>query len=127
MAYISKNKKIVTNLDALDFLRAALMRAREAGIEYILSDKTTFDTDDLDCYPRGIRLILSRSSSEWTLLKILEEEFEWLKIDKRSGRMSINPNQSIHHRLTEYGFQQTVVNLLNQSGIDCYADVNWRE
>lgn len=127
MAYISKNKKIVTNLDTLDFLRAALIRAREAGIESILSDKTTFDTDDQDCYPRGIRLTFSRSSSEWTLLKILEEEFEWLKIDKRSGRLSINPNQSIQYRLTEYGFQQAVVNSHNQSGIDCYADINWRE
>lgn len=91
MAYISKNKKIVTNLDALDFFRGALIRAREAGIESILSDKTTFGTDDQDCYPQGIRLTFSRSSSEWTLLKILEEEIEWLKIDKRSGRLSINP------------------------------------
>jgi hypothetical protein len=111
----------------LDVLRSALINAREAGIAAILADKTTFLTDDQDCYPRGIKLTIERSRLEWSLLKELEKEFEWFSVNKRSGSFTINANLPIKYRLTLFGFQQAVANSLNKSGIDCYAEVNWRD
>jgi hypothetical protein len=111
----------------IDGLRSALINAREAGIAAIMADKTTSLTDDPDCYPRGLKLTIERSRPEWILLKALEKEFEWFSVNKRSGSFTINANLAIKHRLTLFGFQQAVANSLNESGIDCYAEVNWRD
>ncbi len=113
--------------EKLEFLRAALLEARQAGIAWIRADTTTFATDDPDCYSRGIKLAIQRSRAEWNLLKKLEKDFPWFKIDKRTSSITISSNLKIEFKLSLYGFHQAVACSLKESGIDCYVDVNWRE
>ena len=110
-----------------EFLRMALLEARQAGIASIQADTTTFVTDDPDCYSRGIKLVIQRGRPEWNLLKELEKEFPWFKIDKRTGKLTISANVNIQLKLSLYGFHQAVAHSLEKNGINCYVDVNWRE
>jgi len=113
--------------EKLEVLRIALLEARQAGIAWIQADTTTFVTDDPDCYSRGIKLAIQRGRAEWNLLKELEKEFSWFKVDKRTSMLTISPNLNIKFKLSLYGFHQAVANSLEKSGIDCYVDVNWKE
>ena len=110
-----------------DSLLAILTKARNAGIAAIISDATTFVSDDQDCYPRGIILTMERNRPEWELLKRLEKEISWLSFDRRRGWLSISCNMEMAFRLTIFGYQSEVARSLNESGISCYADVHWRD
>jgi glycosyltransferase involved in cell wall biosynthesis len=114
------------HVKALSQENAGAAAARNAGIARIISDATTFDSDDQDCYPRGITLTLDRHRPEWKLLKSLEEEISWLSVDQKSRRLRIHSNLEIPFRLTESAYQSAIAYSLNVSGISCYADVHWR-
>ena len=103
-----------------------LTKARNAGIAAIISDATTFVSDDQDCYPRGIILTMERNRPEWELLKRLEKEIPWLSVERRLRRLSITPGLEMSFRLTEFAYQSAVADSLNAGGISCYADVYWR-
>ena len=107
-------------------LLALLNEARNVGIASIISDTTTFASDDQDCYPRGIILTIERNRTEWELLKRLEKEISWLSVDRRRRRLSIAPDLEMVLRLTEFSYLSAVANSLNGNGISCYADVHWR-
>lgn len=109
-----------------EMLLEILTKARNAGIARIISDATTFDSDDQDCYPRGIVLTIERNRPEWELLKSLEKEIPWLSVDRRLRRLSIASGLEIAFSLTLFGYQSAVADSLNAGGISCYADVYWR-
>ncbi len=111
---------------SIDEIRLVLESARNAGIKYIAEDNTTRATDDQDCYPRSIHITVDKLSPIWPLLKLLEKEYPWLKVDRRGRTLYINSSVEIPFRLQELGYKQTVVNVLNESGISCYLDVGWR-
>ena len=110
-----------------DVLLEILTKARNAGIAAIISDTTTFVSDDQDCYPRGIVLTIERNRPEWELLKRLGKEIPWLSVDRRLRRLSISSGLEMPFRLTVFAYQSAVADSLNASGISCYADVNWRD
>ena len=109
-----------------DALLAILTKARNAGIAAIISDTTTFVSDDQDCYPQGIVLTIERNRPEWELLKRLEKEISWLSINRRRHRLTISSGLEMVFRLTLFAYQSAVTDSLNASGISCYADVYWR-
>jgi hypothetical protein len=106
-------------------LRALLCEARDVGIARLESDKTTFATDDQDCYPRAIHVTMDASRVEWTHLEDLEKEIEWLRIDRNGRTLFIAPPRPIKFRLTEFGYKQAIAQHLDDHGIACYVDVNW--
>jgi len=110
-----------------DALLEILSKARNAGIAAIISDTTTFVSDDQDCYPRGIILTIDRNRPEWELLKRIEKEISWLSFDRRRGWLSISCKMEMAFKLTIFGYQSEVARSLNESGISCYADVHWRD
>lgn len=141
LEYPELNKELDTiisqfkNSEATSFLSVStpketlleiLTKARNAGIARIISDATTFDSDDQDCYPRGIVLTIERNRPEWELLKSLGKEIPWLSVNRRLRRLSIAPGLEIAFSLTLFGYQSAVADSLNAGGISCYADVYWR-
>ena len=110
-----------------EVLLETLIKARNAGTAAIITDTTTFFSDDQDCYPKGIVLTLERNRPEWELFKRLEKEIPWLSVDRRRRRLSISCELEIEFRLTQFAYQSAVAESLNESGISCYADVNWRD
>jgi hypothetical protein len=109
-----------------DALLEILTKARNAGIAAIISDTTTFVSDDQDCYPQGIVLTIERNRPEWVIFKKLEKEISWLSVDRRRRRLSISSDLEIVFKLTLFAYQSEVADSLNASGISCYADVHWR-
>ena len=122
---MSQSDKEFIYKDQIESLRAAILNAREAGMAFIRNHEGT--TDDPDCYPRGVKVLINRNSLEWRLLKEFEKEFAWFRLNGQSGMLTISVGLQIRNRLTLYGFQQAVADSLSKSGIDCYADVSWRD
>jgi len=123
----SQSTGCLTACSPKDVLLEILTKARNAGIAAIISDTTTFVSDDQDCYPQGIILTIERNRPEWELLKKLGKEIPWLSVDRRLRRLSIASGLEMSFRLTIFGYQSAVADVLNASGISCYADVHWRD
>lgn len=111
----------------VDFQRVleALQRAQTRGAIAVLGDKTTRETDDQDCYPRGIVLYLERNDPRWPSLRFLARHLDWLSLE--TGKcLVIHPPQPLAYRLTEVTYLHAVVESLRESGFECDADVYYR-
>jgi hypothetical protein len=101
-----------------------LQNAQTFGVMAILDDKTTRETDDQDCYPRGIMLRLDRADARWPSLRFLAKHLDWVALDGK--RLHIRSPQPIGFRLTELRFLVAVAASLCESGMDCHTDVFYK-
>jgi hypothetical protein len=102
----------------------AMQNARMNGAAEVLNDKTTRETDDQDCYPRGIILNLERSDPRWSSIRFLAKHLDWLELDTGKS-LTIRSLHPIVFRITELGYLNAVVRSLTESGISCYVDINY--
>ena len=103
----------------------ALQRAQTHGAIAVLDDNTTRETDDQDCYPRGLVLAIARSDPRWPSLRFLARHLDWLSLEP-GKRLVVQPPQPISFRLTEARYLHAVVEALRESGFECFADVFYR-
>lgn len=103
----------------------ALQRAQTHGAIAVLGDKTTCETDDQDCYPRGIVLDLERNDPRWPSLRFLAKHLDWLSLET-GKRLMIHPPHPLAYRVTEVTYLHAVAESLRESGFECFADVYYR-
>ena len=116
------------DLPAFQRVLEALESARSvASILIATLDTTTQETDDQDCYPRGIELYIERDDPVWHSLRFLSKHLDWINLDTRTKHLYIQPPESIPFRNTQAHFQQEVALSLNHSGIYCAPHVYYRE
>ncbi len=102
-------------------------RTKEWGRLGLVNDETTFNTDDPDCYPRGIIIELSKKNKkDWDLLNEVATEINGVSFSREAMRMWIKPDTEMNFRLTEFGYATAICSSLVEDGFNCYADVNWR-
>ena len=112
------------NLSAFQAVLEAVLEARAKGVEAISTNQITRETDDQDCYPRGITVYLDRSDPKVASLRFLSKHLDWLSFSGKG--LSIRPPEWPQFRLTEVTYLEAVAESLRAKGIKCYADVHWR-
>ena len=112
------------NLSEFQYVLEALQHAQTTGALAIEEDKTTFQTDDQDCYPRGLVLTMDRNDPKWGSLRFLSKHLDWVNLEGKW--LHISPPQPMEFRLTEVIYLRAVAESLKESGIDCFADVHYR-
>jgi hypothetical protein len=117
---------MTTNLTAFQQVLEALQMAQTMGAIALLGDKTTFQTDDQDCYPRGLALDLDRKDPKWHSLRFLSKHLDWVNLDTRTKHLYIGSPEPIEFRLAEVCYLQAVSESLNENGINCTPDVYYR-
>ena len=113
---------MATRLPQFQLVLEALQRAQTHGAIAILDDHTTRETDDQDCYPRGIVLDIARSDPRWPSLRFLAKHLDWFSLEP-GKRLMIQPPQPISFRVTEAKYLDAVAKSLRECGFVCYADV----
>jgi hypothetical protein len=106
-------------------LREILEDARKAGMVALVKNDTTPLNDDQDCYPRAIYLTIDKTRPELRIIKELEKEFSWLKINRKSMTITISAPISLKFRLQELAYKEAIAASLRSNGIECYVEVGW--
>lgn len=117
---------MATDFSAFQQILEAVQRAQTMGALALLNDTTTRETDDQDCYPRGIKLSIERKDPKWYTLRFLAKHLDWVDLDSRTKHFYIASPQPIDFRLAEVTYLMAVADSLNESGIECAADVYYR-
>ena len=103
----------------------ALQRAQTHGAIAILGNTATRETDDLDCYPRGVVLNLERADPRWPSIRFLAKHLDWLCLEP-GKRLNVYPPQPIMYRIAEAAYLRAVAESLQECGFNCYADIYYR-
>jgi hypothetical protein len=103
----------------------SLQRAQACGVLAALDDQSTRDTDDQDCYPRGLRLNLDPLDPRWPSIRFLAKHLDWIRLHGRKA-LNISPPEAFSNRLTEIVYLNAVAGSLQKDGIDCFPDVYYR-
>jgi hypothetical protein len=103
----------------------ALQRAQTHGAIDILGNIATRETDDQDCYPRGVILNLDRTDPRWPSIRFLAKHLDWLSLET-GKRLNVCPPQPIPYRTAEAAYLHAVAESLRECGFDCYADIYYR-
>lgn len=116
---------MTTNLPQFQQVLEALQRAQTYGALAVFDDHTTRETDDQDCYPRGIFLAIQRGDPRWPSLRFLAKHLDWVSLGP-GKHLFIQPPTQILFRITEAKYLHAVVESLQESGFECFADVFYR-
>ena len=116
---------MTANLSQFQQVLEALQRARTLGVIGTLDDRTTRETDDQDCYPRGIVLAIERGDPRWPSLRFLAKHLDWVSLEP-GKRLLIQPLEPISFRVTEAKYLRAVAESLRESGFECFAEVYYR-
>jgi hypothetical protein len=118
---------MATDLSAFQRVLEALLTARAMATDIVVStDTTTRDSDDQDCYLRGIQLRIERTDPVWTSLRFLSKHLDWINLDTKTKHLHVSPLEEIPFRLARTAFQGQVATSLNEAGIPCGSDVYYR-
>jgi hypothetical protein len=118
---------MATDFSAFQRVLEALFTARSvATIIVATTDTTTRDSDDQDCYPRGIQLRIERTDPVWTSLRFLSKHLDWISLDTKTKHLYVSPLEELPFHLTRVAFQEQVSSSLNEAGIPCGSDVYYR-
>ena len=118
---------MATDLSAFQRVLEALLTARDVATTIVATtDTTTRDSDDQDCYLRGIQLRIERTDPVWTSLRFLSKHLDWINLDTKTRHLYVSPLEELPFRLTRLAFQEHVASSLNGAGIPCGSDVYYR-
>jgi hypothetical protein len=115
-----------TDLSAFQQVLDAVQTAQTMGAFALLNDKTTRETDDQDCYPRGLALYIDRKDPRWYSLRFLSKHLDWIHLETRTKHLHIRSPEPIHFRVSEVRYLNAVAESLNESGINCAPDIYYR-
>lgn len=114
----------MADLSKFQHVLEALQHAQTMGAVAIKEDRTTFQEDDQDCYPRGLVVTLERKDPKWDSLRFLSKHLDWVSLTGK--QLNIRPPQPMKFRLTEVAYLNAVADALKERGIDCFPDVHYR-
>lgn len=117
---------MVEDLSAFQSVLEAIERARTIGAIALLDDMTTRETDDQDCYPRGLVLDLDRKDPKWKALRFLSKHLDWVSLETSEKCLFLSPPQPIKYHLSEVQYLHAIANSLREDGIQCSPDVYYR-
>jgi hypothetical protein len=114
-----------TKLEGFQCVLETFQRAQTCGAIAVLNDRTTRETDDQDCYPRGLRLNLDPHDPRWPSIRFLAKHLDWILLEGKKS-LHIRSPQPIPFRLTEVSYLTAVAESLREGGVECSPDVYYR-